>query len=316
MPVNIGVNIQRSPNRINQQLREAGVEGKFPKLLLDFKDQYYLASGGSKTLANAVTHARSGNATMTDGYGPELVVNGDFSSGDLTGWTDNSTGSGSVSVVNNTLLLAGTDTSNRGFVTSDSFTTKPNVAYVIELSVTDRQGSGDLQLQFSDVGGNRLDEFPITAKGRYQYTVIAQRTASYLKINCYDDDSVSIDNVSVREMPVLKWAPHNRMVYSETFATGWSEIDFATLTPNAIAAPDGTQTASLLTADSSGTGGPRYFSSQVQDITANQQQTFACFFKAGTATYSFVTIRHSASNAASVQFNLSTGAVATTRDDG
>ena len=80
MPVNIGVNIQRSPNRINQQLREAGVEGKFPKLLLDFKDQYYLASGGSKTLANAVTHARSGNAVMTDGYGPELVTNGGFDS--------------------------------------------------------------------------------------------------------------------------------------------------------------------------------------------------------------------------------------------
>ena len=80
MSVNIGINIQRSPNRINQQLREAGVLGKYPKLLLDFKDEYYLTNGSSKTLANAITHARNGNATMTDGYGPELVVNGGFDS--------------------------------------------------------------------------------------------------------------------------------------------------------------------------------------------------------------------------------------------
>ena len=86
MAVNLGINIQRSPNRINQQLREAGVIGKYPKLLLDFADNYYLANGGSKTLANAVTHARAGNATMTDGYGPELVTNGSFTN-DISGWT-------------------------------------------------------------------------------------------------------------------------------------------------------------------------------------------------------------------------------------
>ena len=69
MSVNIGINIQRSPNRINQQLRDAGALGKYPKLLLDFKDNYYLANGGSKTLANAVTHSMSSNSTMVDSDG-------------------------------------------------------------------------------------------------------------------------------------------------------------------------------------------------------------------------------------------------------
>lgn len=69
MAVNIGVNIQRSPNRINQALREAGVNGQYPKLLFDFDDEYYLTNGSSKTFANAMTFARAGNATMVDSDG-------------------------------------------------------------------------------------------------------------------------------------------------------------------------------------------------------------------------------------------------------
>ena len=255
----------------DRQTQKYAVNGKVPGFTADFIDNYYF---GHTSLSSAITHARNGNATMTDGYGPELVVNGDFSSGDLTGWTDNSTGSGSVSVVNNTLLLAGTDTSNRGFVTSDSFTTKPNVAYIIELSVTDRQGSGDLQLQFSDVGGNRLDEFPITAKGRYQYTVIAERTASYLKINCYDDDSVSIDNVSVREMPVLKWAPHNLFTESENIADAdWSKTG-ATATQVTTTLPDGTSGTASRVQD---TGSGIFLQSKT--VAVGQKHTIAVWAK-------------------------------------
>jgi len=66
MSINIGVNIQRSPNRINQALRNAGVNGAYPKLLFDFNDEYYLTGGSSKTFANAMTFSRTGNATMVD----------------------------------------------------------------------------------------------------------------------------------------------------------------------------------------------------------------------------------------------------------
>lgn len=69
MAVNIGVNIQRSPNRINQALREAGVNGQYPKLLFNFEDNYYLTNGSSKSLNDAFTFTRNGNATMVDSDG-------------------------------------------------------------------------------------------------------------------------------------------------------------------------------------------------------------------------------------------------------
>jgi hypothetical protein len=69
MAVNIGVNIQRSANRIAQAVRESGVGGKYPELLLDFDDGYYRANGGSKPLSEVVTHSRAGNATMVDSDG-------------------------------------------------------------------------------------------------------------------------------------------------------------------------------------------------------------------------------------------------------
>ena len=296
-----GAVLNRLATSVRRALSKYAVGTQEPELAFDFIDNEYITNNSTSNFASAITHSRSGNATMTDGYGPELVANGDFSSGDLTGWTDNSTGSGSVSVVNNTLLLAGTDTSNRGFVTSDSFTTKPNVAYVIELSVTDRQGSGDLQLQFSDVGGNRLDEFPITAKGRYQYTVIAQRTASYLKINCYDDDSVSIDNVSVREMPVIKWAPHNLVINSE-------DSDSATKTSvgvvsDAIAAPNGTITADKVTANSATSA---HFLRRNASTTAGQEITLAVFAKA--AEYDYIAV-YAGTAGKGKYFDLNSGAI-------
>jgi hypothetical protein len=69
MAVNIGINVQRSPNRINQALREAGVNGQYPKLLFNFEDNYYLTNGSSKSLNDAFTFTRNGNATMVDSDG-------------------------------------------------------------------------------------------------------------------------------------------------------------------------------------------------------------------------------------------------------
>ena len=54
---------------------------------------------------------------------------------------------------------------------------------------------------------------------------------------------VTIDNVSVREMPVLKWAPHNLFQYSEQFDNVFWGKTRTTITANATTAPDGTTTA-------------------------------------------------------------------------
>ena len=228
MPVNIGVNIQRSPNRINQQLREAGVEGKFPKLLLDFKDQYYLASGGSKTLANAVTHARSGNAVMTDGYGPELVTNGGFDSDSdwtkSTGWTI-SNGVASHTGSASGLTQSGLTVGKTYAIEFDILNYRSNTLNVY--AGTEFQGG------FSG-NGRKLAIVTATDNGNLQF---------------YGGLEASIDNVSVREMPVLKWAPHNLLSYSEDLGN-WTNFN-TTDALDQIAAPDGTTTADKVGEDSS-----------------------------------------------------------------
>ena len=51
---------------------------------------------------------------------------------------------------------------------------------------------------------------------------------------------------------LLKWGPHNLLTYSEDFTNAaWSKTN-TTVTPNAVAAPDGTMTADLLAVSTSG----------------------------------------------------------------
>ena len=242
MAVNLGINIQRSPNRINQQLREAGVGGKYPKLLLDFADNYYLASGGSKTLANAVTHARAGNATMTDGYGPELVTNGSYSDG-TTGWTANE-----GFTVSNGVATVTTTSGTVAAKIQQSFATEVGKTYILTLNLIARvpsfktsinssgfTNSGDLYAENNNVLGRQSVVF--TATTTTTYLVLISNTTTAGK-------SVSFDNVSVREMPVIKWAPHNLIPYSEDFSNAsWVKGTNVTVTANYAEAPDGTQTA-------------------------------------------------------------------------
>ena len=82
----------------DRQTQKYAVNGKVPGFTADFIDNYYF---GHTSLSSAITHARSGNATMTDGYGPELVVNGDFLS-NIDDWT---VSNGTASWVGGQLLL-------------------------------------------------------------------------------------------------------------------------------------------------------------------------------------------------------------------
>jgi hypothetical protein len=223
MSTAIGVSLPRLATAVGKAVSEYAVLGKTPGFTADFIKNRY---PGYTSLSSAITHVRSGNATMTDGYGPELVVNGGFDSGDLTGFTDSSTGSGSVAVVDNQLQLISAGASNRGFVTSDSFSTKVGTAYLIEFNFLDRGGSSRLQFKFADAGGALLDEFPIDSTGRKSFVVVAERSSSYISINNYDTGTATIDSVSVREMPVIKWAPHNLLSYSEEFSQSvWNKAN-------------------------------------------------------------------------------------------
>lgn len=70
------------PNRLSKNQRalsKYSVGSDEPGLAFDFVDNVYRkGEGQTANLSSAITHARAGNATMTDGYGPELIVNGTF----------------------------------------------------------------------------------------------------------------------------------------------------------------------------------------------------------------------------------------------
>jgi len=230
MAVNLGINIQRSPNRINQQLREAGVIGKYPKLLLDFADNYYLANGGSKTLANAVTHARAGNATMTDGYGPELVTNGSFTN-DISGWTAET--GGNPVYDNGKLRITVTDSENKGAY--QALSTESGKTYVVALNLVESD-TGTLKLRIGTAVGDGTNSNETLSKGLHQVVFTATASTTYITFrpnSTVDGRTAVIDNVSVREMPVIKFAPHNLVDDSDDL-TGLGSITGVTRTETVL----------------------------------------------------------------------------------
>ena len=303
MAVNIGINIQRSPNRINQNLREAGVLGKYPKLLLDFKDEYYLANGGSKTLANAVTHARAGNATMTDGYGPELVTNGGFDSD--SDWT---LGTG-FSITGGKLQLS--DVANLAVATIP-ITLEANKVYEVQLTVSDfAAGSSFRVLGYSSTNSGASSY--ITSAGVYRFLLpIDGSGTAYLGkfviqgIGASSTTTATIDSVSVREMPVIKWAPHNLLTYSEDLSN-WT-IGGQTLDLNSETAPDGTQTADKLIAQTGSTYQQVTYSNSFSGLALTQRVW------AKAAGYNFFMMNGPTAGDFTF-FNLSNGTVGTTSGD-
>jgi len=279
MPVNIGVNIQRSPNRINQQLREAGVEGKFPKLLLDFKDQYYLASGGSKTLANAVTHARSGNAVMTDGYGPELVVNGSYSDG-TTGWTASNA---TLSVDNGELVI--TSTGGARPQAYQTITTVIGKTYEISAIARSTSSAGTLEIEIAGTASDVSARTASLSNKRIYNVFVATSTSHIVQVKIDDGASAAgetayFDSVSVREMPVLKWAPHNLCRNSEdATASNFFKSNVTVTSVSSVTAPNGTTGVNKY--EFAGAAGDNvYITDGGGDIRAGVTGTFAVFAKA------------------------------------
>ena len=121
---------------VKKVLSEHAVGSYEPDLAFDFIDNEYTVVGGTKSLNTAVTHSRSGNATMTDGYGPELVTNGDFAS-DLTGWTSESFDA--ATWVDGTALISRGSSGNGSAIYQSGATS--GVVYVVSLDVSNIVGS-------------------------------------------------------------------------------------------------------------------------------------------------------------------------------
>ena len=225
-----GAVLNRLATSVRRALSQYAVGAHEPELALNFIDNEYITNNSTSTFASAVIHARAGNATMTDGYGPELVVNGTFDTDSDwtlgTGWS-----------------ISGGKASSNGSQTGISDLEQAinfvdGKSYVVELSVT--RTAGTLYPKVGDTTGTG-----ISTSGTFTQYISAGSGAN-LELRADLNFVGSIDNVSVREMPVLKWAPHNLLTYSEDFSNAaWPAVE-TTITPNAAIAPDGTTTGLII----------------------------------------------------------------------
>jgi hypothetical protein len=226
----------------DRQTQKYAVNGKVPGFTADFIDNYYF---GHTSLSSAITHVRSGNATMTDGYGPELVVNGDF----LSNIDDWSVSNGTASWVGGQLLLNETGSDGVTARAYQTITTVVGTTYWVTARVGDvSTGTGIVAASNSTSIGGKPQQNS-SGNETVSFAFVAEATTTYivLAVSGTTARTVYFDNVSVKEMPVLKWAPHNLLTYSEQFDNAaWPKTD-TTITANAAIAPDGTQTADEIT---------------------------------------------------------------------
>ena len=213
-----GSRLNKLATSIRRALSEYAVLGINPPFVADFIEKKYLTGGASSTFSSAINHARAGNATMTDGYGPELVVNGGFDSD--SDWTK---GTG-WSIADGVASSDGSQSSSSALQAVDILTI--GTTYEITFTVVSRSaGSITARLGTNGVGTTR------TATGTYRELITCAGTDD-VRMTASNDFVGSIDNVSVREMPVIKWAPHNLLTYSEDPSSSLTSTNDASWTSN------------------------------------------------------------------------------------
>ena len=300
-----GAVLNRLATSVRRALSQYAVGANEPELALNFIDNEYITNNSTSTFASAVTHARAGNATMTDGYGPNVVVNGTFDSG-LSSWT---TGAGSSSV---TWLSSGCVFIDRNGGSYEdhiqqTLSVTAGKSYIVSFQIKDVSHEVGVRIDGSTQGST------FSSKGTGEVVFNASSSSVELGFGATGSTSatVEIDSVSVREMPVIKWGPHNLLRNSEDLSA--FTLQNATVTNNDTTAPDGTQTADKLVSDSGST-----FHLALSPTTGvNAKATGAVFLKADEFRYGGVVIRvNSATDRYAVLFDLQTGAVADTLSSG
>ena len=196
------------------------VNGFEPALVFDFKGNYFRKSATDSTFPASITHAATTNATMTDGYGPDVVTNGDFASDSGwakgTGWTI----SGGVATHS-----GGTDgnLNNTGYTVSVPSNKTVTITYTIS-----GHTAGSVRVGLA--GGNA--QFLTFRAANGTYTESVTNTGGNLYVRFQTSGFLgSIDNVSVREAPALKWRPHNILTHSgDLNNAGWTNSNLTIAT--------------------------------------------------------------------------------------
>lgn len=133
---------------------------------------------------------------------PELVSNGDFATGDLTGWTDGDSGTGDSTYVAGAMRLVGTDGSNRGM--RGQGITDLTIGRTYAVSWTGATASGLATLGVGDVNVPNISNarFAALVAAGGSGVFVATATTHYLKIiTASGGGDVTVDNLSVKLVP-------------------------------------------------------------------------------------------------------------------
>ena len=228
------------------------VNGFDPALVFDFKGNYFRKSATASTFPASITHAASTNATMTDGYGPEVVTNGKFGT-DTAGWASGASAATSAAVSGEMQV---TNVSSNGRVVTAIPTV---VGRRYEVSGVGRVISGTAgkaaSLYLTNNFGTTIQSGTInytTTDAPLGLFFTATATTSYISAITFGSvgNVSAFDNVSVRESPVLKWRPHNLLKNSGDVTTGgW--VQQIGVTSTATGSPFGSYQSASPTSTSS-----------------------------------------------------------------
>jgi len=122
--------------------------------------------------------------------GGELVTNGDFATNDLTGWTDNSTGTGSVDASSGAAEITKIDSSNSGKL-SQTITVTSGQTYIVSFDVSD--------LALNMTIGSWLGLTTTYLVGSYTLTFVANASTMEIAAELAAASGVgTLDNISVK----------------------------------------------------------------------------------------------------------------------
>ena len=275
------------------------VDGFEPELAFDFTGETYRTDGSATTFSGAMTHSATSLGTMVDGYGPELVTNGDFDTD--TNWTKGTgwTISGGRAYFSNS---TGTALSQTGLPVMTA-----GKVYVLTFDLDYTSGAGCVV--GINVGGG-IDTFgQFNSTGTHTSFVVPTVNRTGISIAGIGNSILSLDNISVREVPAIKWRPHNLLTYSEDFSNAsWSKTN-STISSNVTTSPSGTLSADKIIPANLATNGNTAKSVSVSAAT----YTLSFYAKADDQSVVSFVSNMSGTFRANI-FNLSTG-VATQATD-
>ncbi len=218
---------------------------------LDFDtiaEQFTFTRGSEATFVN-----EQGLIESTNQIGPELITNGDFSSGS-TGWTSY----GTVNISNGIATIGASSNSGifQGILTQ-------NKSYKVTFNVLSYDGVGNAQV-INDAG---TQLFSITQPGSYTFYFKHSIQQSNIIFRGTANALLSIDNVSVKEVisatntPRIDYSTGEAAFLLEPQSTNyslnsdqpstWHSSNGVTITPNATTSPEGEQNSSLAVVNTS-----------------------------------------------------------------